>query len=324
LRRDLAIIITARMNSDRLPGKAMAEVAGKPMIYWITRRLQAVGNTILDITTDPTDDILDKFGHAMGVPVSRSKAGDVVSSMNAALNYYAPDSKYVMRGLCDCPFNAVELIEHMCRTMDKFGGDAFQWALPPQIAPVYGSREFPYSRRGWETIVKNSTTREHVDPYYHQHRNEFNTLYHEPPPNVYMRPYRLEVDYPEDLELIRGIAAKVSMLSSVQTVIKTLDSDDKLAQTNRMRVEKTGLSTYSYDVKRSWVKDMEGKAIVDWEGNVWKPIDSKSIPVFCDGGTCLLGQASHGSLYLRDGSQITGDARIACNCGAGKRWKARK
>jgi len=312
------------MNSERLHGKAMMDVGGKPLIYWIVRRLQSVGNTILDITTDPADDVLDKFGRAMGVPISRSKTGDVVSSMNAALNYYAPDSKYVMRGLGDCPFNAVELIEHMCRTMDKFGGDAFQWALPPQVAPVYGSREFPYSRRGWDTIVKNATIREHVDMYYHQHRDMFNTLYHEPPPNVYFRPYRLEVDYLEDIELVRGIAKKTSMLSSVQTIIKVLDSDDKLAQINHACTEKTGPTTYSYDVKRSWVKDMEGKPIIDWDGNVWKPIDAKSVPIFCDGGTCLLGQASHGSLYLRDGSQITGDARIACACGTGKRWKARR
>jgi len=52
MNRDLCIIITARMASERLPGKALVDVRGQPLIYWIVRRLQAVGKVVLACVQD--------------------------------------------------------------------------------------------------------------------------------------------------------------------------------------------------------------------------------------------------------------------------------
>ncbi len=113
MRTDLCIVLTARMNSSRLPGKAMAEVGGKPLIYWIIERLKMIGNVVLSATTDIADEPMLAIADICQIPHTRSKAGDVVTAMNLALQLHFPKARFVLRGLGDCPLMAGELIERM-------------------------------------------------------------------------------------------------------------------------------------------------------------------------------------------------------------------
>lgn len=319
MRTDLAIILTARVGSTRLPAKALADVNDKPLLYWIMRRLSAIGNVVLATTTNREDGVLLALAEAAGVPCYRGPVDDVITRMDNALNLHYPRAKYVLRGLGDCPFMAGELIERACQVMHLQRAEAFAWALPPTTWPVYGAREFPYTRTAWERIVKNSTSREHVDEYYHNHRAEFATVYHEPPKNVYFRPYRLEVDWPEDLAVIRGIAANLSMLTPLTGIIKYLDSADAVAKLNHSRVEQTGPTCYTYEVQRSWFRNLEGQPIVGWDGQLWRAPNGKGQPVFCKAGQCLLGVAENKILFSKV-ARIKGDAYLNCQCGAGLHW----
>ena len=71
------IIIPARMNSSRLPGKALADIAGKPMILHVFERVRAEGVGPVAVATDSPDianivetaggvAILTREGHACG------------------------------------------------------------------------------------------------------------------------------------------------------------------------------------------------------------------------------------------------------------------
>ena len=172
-------------------------------------------------------------------------------------------------------------------------------------------------------IARMSAKREHVDLFFHEHRDQFKIAYHEPPPNAYFRNYRLEVDWQEDLDMIRGLAKHASMLSPTKTIVATLDRHHEVARLNRERVERTGPSCYTYAEQRAWAEEMRGKPIVGWDGTVWLPPDERAEPVHCNSGQCLLGYAYNGTLYTRAGDQIRGDALMGCACGAKKRWNAR-
>jgi len=321
MQKNLAIILTARMNSERLPGKAMLEIQGQPLIGWIVQRLKRVGNVVLATTELTADDALASYARVLDVPVYRGATNDVITRMDNALKKYQPKAEWVLRGLGDCPFMAGELIERAVDVCTQQGADVMAWALPPQTQPLYGSREFPYSRSAWDRIVANSMTREHVDVYYHCNRDLFKVLYHEPPPSFYFRQYRVEVDWPEDIAMLRKLSQYVSPLAMVKKLVSVMDKHPEVTMLNRERVERTGPSTYSYETLRSWYADMRGKAIMGWDDSLWGQVEGGE-PVFCEGGTCLLGFARGGTLQTRTGDLIRGDARITCACGVGKRWNA--
>ena len=60
----LGIIIFARFDSVRLPGKAMLDLGGIPMLARIIRRAQLTGYPVFLATSDePNDDVLVELAH---------------------------------------------------------------------------------------------------------------------------------------------------------------------------------------------------------------------------------------------------------------------
>jgi spore coat polysaccharide biosynthesis protein SpsF (cytidylyltransferase family) len=99
-KRNNLAVLQARMSSNRLPGKVLMEVNGKPMIYWqIQRILQSKEISKLVVATSdcPTDDVLARF-----IKVE---------------NIYNPDS--IIRLTGDCPLVMPELIDSMIKKFYK-------------------------------------------------------------------------------------------------------------------------------------------------------------------------------------------------------------
>ena len=46
------VVIPARYQSSRLPGKVLADIGGKPMIQWVAEKAQASGAEKVIIATD--------------------------------------------------------------------------------------------------------------------------------------------------------------------------------------------------------------------------------------------------------------------------------
>ena len=341
----LLTILTVRTASDRLPGKVLAEIksrsskseAGKrkqtePLLVWLLRRLSQM-DTILAVatTTDPTDNELVAICEREGVPVFRGSTDDVISRMQMVVD--SPkfaSAKFIFRALGDCPFLDTGLVEYAAKRLDETGKEAFVYALDSEVWPVYGSREFPYSRDGWDRISARSTQREHTDQYFHLNREKFNILYHLPPENVYFRlSYRLEVDYPEDLELVQVIADEVGMLAPLKDVIKYLDANPGVARLNSNEVEKTGplnLNTYDNAHRRRWLMGFSGKPIMTWEGKWIEPPSPHAVPVFCRCGE-LLGYGDRTRLHTLKTtgthSLMLEHGYVKCRaCGAIREWKS--
>ncbi|HSB66908.1 MAG TPA: hypothetical protein VLD65_10035, partial [Anaerolineales bacterium] len=57
-------ILQARMSSFRLPGKVMLDIAGQPMLQHVinrTKQARMVDRVVLATTSDPSDDVLERF-----------------------------------------------------------------------------------------------------------------------------------------------------------------------------------------------------------------------------------------------------------------------
>lgn len=292
------------------------------MLGWIIKRLRSLTPAVILATTTQSEDReLVGLARFYGIEVWQGSETDVIGRMEEARVRFAPRADFVLRGLGDCPFMATELIARSVGVMRRMGGEVFRWHLAPHVWPVYGSREFPYEVGAWERVVERSGVREHVDTYYLEHTGEFDVVWHEAPSHDYFRPYRLEVDWPEDLELVRAIGEEVGMLAPVPAINRFLDEHHDVAMINNGRVERTGLVvSYDYEVHRSWLRAMQGKPVVTWDDKVWYPPSGKAEPVFCESGQCLVGfSLGRRVLFTREG-KISGEAMLDCACGSGRRW----
>jgi 3-deoxy-manno-octulosonate cytidylyltransferase (CMP-KDO synthetase) len=59
------VVIPARMRSTRLPGKMLADIAGKPLVAWVAERARASGADEVIVATDHADiaDAVSAHGH---------------------------------------------------------------------------------------------------------------------------------------------------------------------------------------------------------------------------------------------------------------------
>ena len=78
----VAVILQARTGSSRLPGKVLADLAGRPMLAFIVERLKrcaAVDRFILATTELVEDNDLVRLGDSLGLTVVRGSENDVLS-----------------------------------------------------------------------------------------------------------------------------------------------------------------------------------------------------------------------------------------------------
>ena len=67
------VVIPARYASSRLPGKALREIGGKPMVQWVYERACAAGASEVLIATD--DDLIVSAAHSFGAPALMTDRG---------------------------------------------------------------------------------------------------------------------------------------------------------------------------------------------------------------------------------------------------------
>jgi spore coat polysaccharide biosynthesis protein SpsF len=105
-------ILQARTSSNRLPGKVLKEINGKPMIYWqIMRTLQAkkIGKLIVATSTDSSDDSLADFLANLDFEFYRGSLPNVLSRFEAIGDLYGANN--IVRLTADCPLVMPEVVD---------------------------------------------------------------------------------------------------------------------------------------------------------------------------------------------------------------------
>ena len=134
---DIIGIIQARMGSSRVPGKAMLDLAGKPLIWHMIdrmRRVEGVGDLILATTTDPRNDPLVAFAEKEGLSVfQHPEEDDLAGRIAGAIENI--EGEIVLKTGGDCPLIDPDLMQHMVDTARKAGDADFvsnrlQWSYP--------------------------------------------------------------------------------------------------------------------------------------------------------------------------------------------------
>ncbi len=106
------------MGSTRLPGKVLADLAGRPMLeqqLWrlvLARRVDAV---VVATTENPTDDPICELAERLGLACYRGSEHDVLARFVGAARAHRAD--VIVRVTADCPLLDPEIVDTVVRTM---------------------------------------------------------------------------------------------------------------------------------------------------------------------------------------------------------------
>jgi spore coat polysaccharide biosynthesis protein SpsF len=110
------IIVQARMQSTRLPGKVLLKVKGKPLLVYLLERLLRVklaNEVVIATTTDPSDDPIVEVGKTLGVSVYRGSMENVLDRYLQAAKQFKAD--VIVRVTADCPLLDPEVVDQVIR-----------------------------------------------------------------------------------------------------------------------------------------------------------------------------------------------------------------
>ena len=143
-------IIQARMGSHRFPGKMLARLAGRPLLWHVVTRLrlcERVNQIVLATSSESTDDVLAAFGDTLSVETIRGSEEDVLSRFRLAAEITGAD--LIVRVNGDAPLIDPRLIDQLVETMGVKGAD---YIMPAPGVPCFHDGVDPLSRQALEKL----------------------------------------------------------------------------------------------------------------------------------------------------------------------------
>lgn len=200
-------VIQARCGSERLPGKVLLPLGGRPVVEHVLRSAQAtesIDEVVLATTTGAADDELAALGEALGVRTTRGSEDDVLGRFVAALEHGPAD--VVVRLTADNPLLDPGVTDAV---IDRFAqGDC-------DYASNNGERSWPrgldcevLSRSALERADRDGhrpEDREHVTFHVRTHPQDFRLVNVRAPHEQEWPELRLSLDTAEDLALLQRI-----------------------------------------------------------------------------------------------------------------------
>lgn len=203
-------IVQARMGSERLPGKVMKELGGKPMIEHTLSRV--AGSDTVDSVVLATS---DKSSEQVMVDYLRRKGWAVFcgDEQNVLKRYVDCESVYggdiIIRVTGDCPFIDPDIIDMTVKYFQINDYDYVRLDVPDSFIRGFDVEVFTreamlrvYERT--KQIEGDSPYKEHVTLYMYRHPEEFRVGYVKGS-EKYQKDYRLCVDTIEDYELVQNV-----------------------------------------------------------------------------------------------------------------------
>lgn len=132
-------LLVARMGSGRLPGKAMAEIEGTPMLKRLVERTRAsdsIDEIVITTSTLEKDDVLEELAKTCNVSCFRGSPDDVLGRITGAANQFNAD--IVVELLGDNPLLHSDLIDDV---LDMYKDGDYDY-----VANV--TNEYPYAPEG--------------------------------------------------------------------------------------------------------------------------------------------------------------------------------
>ena len=202
-------IIQARLGSTRLPGKALADVAGKPMLERVVERVRAcrgVEQVVIATTLEERDQPVVELARRLGLPLYRGSEQDVLDRIYQAARQAG--AKHILRVTPDCPLVDPEVIGEVIELYRTGRYDYVSNTLGRRYPDGLDTELFSFEtlEAAWKD-GKLPSEREHVTAYMIKHPERFRIGQVEAPADY--AEMKWSVDTEEDLEFIRKVYEKL-------------------------------------------------------------------------------------------------------------------
>ncbi|MCA1782628.1 MAG: NTP transferase domain-containing protein [Intrasporangiaceae bacterium] len=229
------VVIQSRLNSSRLPGKALLDVAGLPLIELVARRAGRTGHEVIVATSEEDYDelIADRLA-AVGIPVIRGSLDDVLGRFAAACADL-DDDDLVVRLTGDNPLVDGDLVAELVeatRASDHRYGRVDIEAVPEGLgAEVFTAGDL----RAAAAAARSAYDREHVTPWLRRELGEH--LF-------------VPVGSPLDIHAYRATVDTLSDYVRVSRLFRGIDDPVHVPWQELMR--RLGVGVRSAGRRRSW------------------------------------------------------------------------
>jgi spore coat polysaccharide biosynthesis protein SpsF (cytidylyltransferase family) len=241
-------IIQARMGSTRFPGKVLQQIDGKAILLHIVERLSAVPSIeeiVLAIPEGAADQPLRAFCREQRISFWSGSETDVLDRYYGTARRYGGDP--ILRITADCPLVDPGIVEDLIR-MYRTGH--FDYVAVAAGADSEGLTEgrfpdgldaeccsFAALEAAWLDAT-DARDREHVTRFLWKNKKRFRCgkLF----ADAHCPSFRLTVDHPLDLKLVRRIYAELGdggKIFPVAEVIGLMERKPELAEINRHLIE---------------------------------------------------------------------------------------
>ena len=234
--RNIVAIVQCRMGSSRLPGKAMLDICGRPLIWHVFDRLRhakLINQCVLATTTDNLDDSLVSWAAKQGIQVFRGSTDDVLDRYWQAASFYNAD--IIVRITADDPLKDVEVLDGVVHLLLTKELDFAYNNHPPTFPEGLDVEVFSYRALArMQEEASSAFEREHVTPYLFAHPELF--LQSNLPYSGNLSHLRWTIDVPEDLKMTRQIYQELFVdggYFGMEEVVAYLRQNPDVAALNR-------------------------------------------------------------------------------------------
>jgi len=194
------------MGSTRLPGKTLKTILGKPTLELLLERLaraETVHEIIVATTTDSEDDAIEALCSRLGFGCFRGSSDDVLDRVVKAAASANADIIAEITG--DCVLTCPEVVDDAVRLFSDSDYDFVSNLMVQTYPQGVDTRVFNYrdlAEINDHLAGSDPDTREHVPLHMEEHPERYKQHNMVAPPHYYRPEWRLDLDYPEDLELL--------------------------------------------------------------------------------------------------------------------------
>lgn len=228
--------VQVRMGSTRLPGKALADVEGKPVLHWIIERLRAattLDGVVVATSDSERDDPIRTLAAALDIPCFSGSEDDVVDRLHATAR--ETNATALVRVTGDCPLVDPAVVDQVVNAY-RAVGEQLDYAsnVSPPTFPD-GLDVEVYSRTTLERLdaLTDPFWREWFAIYVSEHPAEFRAVnvQHEPD----LSDLRWTLDHAEDLQFVREVYSRLAdghTVFGLEDVLALLRREPELGQIN--------------------------------------------------------------------------------------------
>jgi len=227
-------IVQARMCSERLPGKTLLELAGKPVLAHVIDRLKACKTldcVAVATSRNPADDAIVSLCNRLSVRCERGSEDDVLKRYISAASAIGAD--IVVRVTGDNPLVDPDIVDCLVDAMRRDPDLQFCYAANSPLGTSCEAVSLAALRHVQE-ICDRPDHREHVTLFIREHPDRFRLK--ELRSELGRPDVRLTLDTHEDFQVLSAVFHELyrpGQLLAVQDVIDYLSSHEDVVRVNK-------------------------------------------------------------------------------------------